>query len=183
MRRPAVHAGGSEMITPVYDWAALYSRHRKAMNNVARNVLRQVGRPDLAADAVHDAIESVMANPPSSIRNSEAFLVQVAKNKARDIAKSHAVSRRADLDEVDGPIDEPEAEAIRSVDRQRIIPRLRQEVALLPPNERTVIEEVIMKERAGADVAREMGLTQARISQLKKEGLRRLRDRLGKEVA
>jgi RNA polymerase sigma factor (sigma-70 family) len=171
------------MTTTVYDWAALYFRHRKAMHNCARSVLRQAGRPDLAADAVHDAIESVMANPPDSIRNAEAFLVHVAKNKARDIAKSHAVSRRSDLNEADGPTDGHEAETIRRMDLQRIIPRLRQEVALLPPNERKVIEEVVMKERGGADVAREMGLTRVRISQLKKEGLRRLRDRLGKEAA
>ncbi|MCL1900475.1 MAG: sigma-70 family RNA polymerase sigma factor [Promicromonosporaceae bacterium] len=153
------------------------------MHNVARSVLRQAGRPDLAADAVHDAIESVMANPPDCIGSAEAFLVRVAKNKARDIAKSHAVSRRADLAEADGTTDEFEAEITGRVDRQRLIHRLRHELTLLPPPERRVIEEVVIKERTGADVASEIGLSPARVSQLKKDGLRRLRGRLGKEAS
>ncbi|MCL1899436.1 MAG: sigma-70 family RNA polymerase sigma factor [Promicromonosporaceae bacterium] len=171
------------MTAPKHDWAALYQQNRKAMHGVAHSVLRKVGRPDLAQDAVQDAIRSVMEKPPASIGNPEAFLVWVTKTKALDLAKSPAVIRRADLEEANKPTEGLEAEVIRRVDLQRIIPKLRQAVAALPPRERQVIEQVVMRERSGTDVGKEMGLSRVRVSQLKKDGLRMLRERLGKETA
>jgi RNA polymerase sigma-70 factor (ECF subfamily) len=77
-----------------YNLAVLYAKHRNAMYKVARKVLRKAGHPDLADDAVHNAIKSIMSRPPERIDNSQAFLVLVAKRKAMDMAKTRAITRR-----------------------------------------------------------------------------------------
>jgi len=53
------------MADPSYDWAALYQKHRDAMYGVAYEVLRASGRWDLAADAVQEAMVSLMKAPPA----------------------------------------------------------------------------------------------------------------------
>jgi DNA-directed RNA polymerase specialized sigma24 family protein len=81
----------SERPQVVPDLAALYLQHRDAMYRVAASVLRGAGLVNFAADAVQDAIVSMMTSPPSGVRNWEAFMVAAAKRKAFDRCRSAAV--------------------------------------------------------------------------------------------
>ena len=76
------------MTTVPPDLGALYLRHRDAMYKVAASVLREVGRASEAADAVNEAIISIMVAPPRGVRSLEAFLVSAAKRKALDRVRS-----------------------------------------------------------------------------------------------
>jgi len=76
------------MTTVPPDLGALYLRHRDAMHKAAVSVLREMGRVSEAADAVNDAIISIMASPPRDVRSWEAFLVTAAKRKALDRVRS-----------------------------------------------------------------------------------------------
>lgn len=162
------------------DWPALYLRHRDSMYRVARSALRSIGRPDLAEDAVHDVMTSIIADPDRMIANPEAYLVKAARLRALAIAKLHGNCRGAQWDEAEHPSDGFEADAVQRLDRARLYQRLHQEVAALPDMQRRVIEEVIIKERTATQVATEMGLSKSRVSQLQKAALLALRDRLGK---
>jgi len=163
-----------------YDLAALYAEHRDAMYKVARSVLRKAGRPDLADDAVQDAIESIMAKPPEKIDNPEAFLVLVVKRKAIDLAKAPAVARRADYEEEDHLVDGFEDAAIDRLDTLKRNALTREELAKLPEMEEQVIRQVIMLERRAVEVADELGRSQAWVSKTKKTGMLRLNERLRK---
>lgn len=61
----------SESPRAVPDLAALYLHHKDAMYRVAASVLREAGLVHFAADAVQDAIVSMMTSPPSGIPNGQ----------------------------------------------------------------------------------------------------------------
>jgi RNA polymerase sigma-70 factor (ECF subfamily) len=73
------------------DLGALYLRHRDAMHKVAASVLHEAGLASEAGDVVNDAIVSIIASPPTEVRNWEAFLVTAAKRKALDRIRSAEV--------------------------------------------------------------------------------------------
>ncbi|MEH3138815.1 MAG: sigma factor [Mycobacterium kyogaense] len=75
------------MTSPRPDLGALYLAHRDAMYKVAASVLRDQGLQSQAADAVSEAIVSILASPPENVANWEAFLVTAAKRKALDIIR------------------------------------------------------------------------------------------------
>lgn len=75
------------------DLGALYLRHRDAMHKVAASVLREAGRASEAADAVQEAILSVMTSPPRHVRNWEAFLVVMSRDVVESV-EGYAANRR-----------------------------------------------------------------------------------------
>lgn len=93
-------AKGRSVADPSYDWAALYQKHRDAMCGVAYEVLRGSRRWDLAADAVQEAMVSLMKAPPTEPpRSWEALLVATSKRRALDIVRSAAVVRGVEYTE------------------------------------------------------------------------------------
>lgn len=173
-------AGGQAVDVP--DLAALYVEHRDAMYRVAYATLRPWDMQDSAPDAVSDAIVSIMKNGlPAQVNNWQAFLVNAAKRRAQDIAKSAAVRHAgptlgADHDRaIDSDLAEDTAE---EVDRQRQVTVLRACLGILDDRQRLVAVKYIGQERPRAEIAAELGVTPARISQIKVEVLKLLTDEM-----
>lgn len=166
---------------PPPDWAALYQKHRDAMYRVAATTLRSAGRQDEAEDAVMAAMESLMKSPPTDVRNWEAMLVRVTKLRALDMLGSaygrHEAAgltyERGDLDAVDVA-----TEVSELVDRRRDGAQVWDSLSILDPRSRAVTWEYVAKGRQRAEVAAELGVTPARVSQIAIESLKKLRAEL-----
>lgn len=149
------------------------------MYRVAATVLREAGIADQAGDAVQEAMVSLMASPPDDVRVWEAVMVATAKRRALDRLASAAVRHAGpelgeDHDHAGlGDLSEEVAEA---TDRQRAAARLWDNLAVLDDRHRKVAWEYIALERPRADVAAELGVTPARVSQMAKRALEQLRD-------
>jgi len=154
------------MADPSYDWAALYQKHRDAMYGVAFEVLRGRGRADLAADAVQEAMLSLMKAPPAEPpRSWEALLVATSKRRALDIVRSAAVVRSVEYSEeyVRGGAAPDEDEAMEWLEKMA---QARPAIARLDAQEHFVLAQYIVLDRPRGDVAAEVGVTPARISQI-----------------
>jgi RNA polymerase sigma factor (sigma-70 family) len=166
------------------DWAALYSKHGDVMHRVAATVLRGAGLVDQAGDAVQDAMVSLMASPLDDVRNWEAVMVATAKRRALDRLGS-AVVRHAgpelskEHDCTDGG--DVSEEVAESLDHQRAAASVRNNLAVLDDRHRKVAWEYVALERPRAEVAAELGVTPARVSQMVKPALKQLRDAMRRE--
>lgn len=149
------------------------------MYRVAYATLRPSGMEASAEDAVSGAIVSIMRNGlPTNIGNWEAFLVKVVKRKAQDIVKSATVQRAGPpLDDLQGrkaDVDVGE-EAAEQVDLERRVVLLRTSLDMLDERQRLVAVDYIGQERPRAEIAAKLGVTPARVSQMKLEVLKLLR--------
>ncbi len=172
------------MTTPP-DWGALFQQHHAAMHRAATYILYPRGHQDLTDDAVMQAILTLIAHPPPDIDNPEALLVATAKRKAIDIIRSFEIARRADRpledDDLQGADVGPAA--VDRIDQQRLMQALHAEIAQLPRLQQQVIQKVVIEDCSTTQVAVELGLSKARISQLKKVALLVLHDRLKERTA
>lgn len=158
--------GGRVMAGTSIDWAALYQKHRNAMYGVAYEVLRGSGRVDLAADAVQDAMVSLMKKPPTETpRSWEALLVATAKRRALDMIRSAAMARGVEFAEEFLPGAAP-SEEDEILERLQKIARARPVIARLDSQAHTVLAQYIVLDRPRGEVAVELGVTPARISQI-----------------
>lgn len=170
---------------PPLDWAALYQRHRDAMYKVAKRELKNAGRPaDEAQDVVMAAMESLMKAPPKGVINWEAMMVRTTQWRAKDFLKSAAVRHSSSADLADHDEASPatvEDDVAEAVDRQRAAAVAWGKLALLEKRHRMVAEEYIAKERPRDEVAAELGVSPARVSQMATESLRQLREAIEME--
>ncbi|MDR2975074.1 MAG: sigma-70 family RNA polymerase sigma factor [Propionibacteriaceae bacterium] len=165
------------------DWAALYLTYRQVMWRVAVRILRPAGHMDLVDDAVMQAMQSLLsAHPPPDVRNPEALLVTVTRRRAFDLLRKPDVRFHAtqelhmeDVPDVDADIAD---DAEHRLDRERLGRQAVAELANLPALQQAVIRKVIMEEQEAKQVAIEIGLSPARISQVRKAALMALRQRL-----
>ena len=183
---PALGRAGqaATVITAPPDLGALYLRHRDAMHRVAASVLREAGRASEASDAVSDAMVSIMASPPRDVRNWEAFLVTAAKRKALDRVRSAEV-RHGGPELVTSAHDRAEttdiAEDVADAhDRGRRAALARASLSVLDERHRTAVWQTVALERPRADVATELGVSPARVSQMITRALALLRDEMGR---
>lgn len=162
------------------DLAALYAQHRGAMYRVAYSTLRPSGMVASAEDAVGAAVVSLMKSGlPTNVVNWEAFLVKAVKRKAQDIVKSAAVRRAGpSLDDLHGRTADSDVgeEVAERVDLQQQLSRMRASLDVLNERQRLVAVEHIGLERPRAEIAAQLGVTPARVSQMKLEVLKLLRD-------
>ena len=169
---------------PPPNWAALYAKHRDAMYRVAARTLRGAGRAAEAEDVVMKAMVSLMEVPPQSVQNWEAMMVRVTQRRALDLLKSAHVQHAsgAQLADPDGSaLATFEDDVIEAVDRQRAAASVWDKLALLDDRHRRVAWEYVAKGRPREEVAAEMGVSPARISQMATRALRVLREALEQE--
>ncbi|MFE5788381.1 RNA polymerase sigma factor [Rhodococcus erythropolis] len=166
------------------DLPALYLLHRESMYRVAASLLRRAGLVDDAADVVHAAVLSILPSPPTGVQNWEAFLVTAVKRKALDHLKSAAVIHSGpeiseDHDCADA-IDVAE-DVADAVDRGRLTGLVTEALQGLDERLRVVAWEYIALNRPRVEVAAQLGVTPARVSQMKLEALAALRDTMARE--
>lgn len=170
--------------SPPPDWAALYLLYRDALWRVAATKLRPAGLADDAEDVVQEAIFSLMASPPAVVDSWEALLVRTVQFRAIDRIKSAAVKHAGPelTDRLDRATEQDvAAEVGEAIDRSRLAAKVWDALALLDDRHRRVAWEVVALERPRAAVAAELGVTPARISQIRKEALEQLRAALAEE--
>lgn len=154
------------------------------MHRVAAKVLREAGLADQASDAVQDAIVSLMASPPENVRNWEAVMVATARRRALDRLGSASVRHTApelseEHDQADaGDIAEEVAE---SIDRQRFAALVWDKLAALDDRHRKVAWNYVALERPRTEVADELGVTPARVSQMARRALEQLRAAMSRD--
>ena len=166
-------------MSPPPGLGALYLQHRDAMYRVAAGVLREAGRESEAEDAVSDAIVSLLASPPTGVANWEAFLVTAAKRKALDRLRSAEV-RHAGPDLDTSVHDRSDGfdladEVATDIDRQRRAAVAWDALAVLETRHRKVVWEIAGLGRKRAEVAADLGVTPARVSQMMTRALEDLR--------
>lgn len=175
----------SESPQVVPDLAALYLQHRDAMYRVAASVLRGAGLVDFAADAVQDAIVSMMTSPPSGVRNWEALMVAAAKRKAIDRCRSAAVVHAGpefSTTEHDRATTDVGQDVVEELERVRNAQEIQKILPALDERHRTAVWQFIALERPRSEIASELGVTAPRVSQMTKRSLELLRRELeGKE--
>ncbi|MCM3662502.1 sigma-70 family RNA polymerase sigma factor [Georgenia satyanarayanai] len=165
------------------DVAALYLRHRDAMHRAAGLVLRGAGRESEASDAVQDAVVSIMASLPRDVRNWEAFLVTVAKRKALDRVRSAEVRHAGgELVETAHDSADPDRSHVAEDVADAIDQRRRAALArdclttVLDDRHRKAVWETQVLGRTRAEVAAELNVSPARVSQMTTRGLALLRE-------
>jgi RNA polymerase sigma factor (sigma-70 family) len=165
--------------------AAQYLKHRTAMSRAAASVLRDGGLTAATPDVVSAAIESILKAPPTNVRNWEAFLVTAAKRKAVDHVRSASVRHsgpeleEGKHDRADGT-DVAEETATR-VDLQRKAAEVWDALSVLDERHRTAVWESIALGRPRNDVAAQLGVTPARVSQMTSHALKVLRGEMERQ--
>jgi len=172
---------------PSPDISALYLQHRDAMYRAAASVLREAGRASDAGDAVQDAIVSILASPPGNVHNWEALLVSTAKRRALDRLKSAAVRHAGgELNEThdQAELGEDLADDVASsIDAQRRAALGWDSLAVLDERHRKAVWDTVALGRPRSDVAAELGVTPARVSQMVTAALKDLRDEMNRKEA
>ena len=169
---------------PPPDWAALYRKHRDAMFRVAARTLRGAGRAAEAEDVVMMAMESLMKKPPRDVANWEAMMVKATTLRALDLLKSAAVKHAAGAALVDHECAAPatiEDDVIEAVDRQRAAANAWDKLSILDERHRYVAWEYVAKGRPRDEVAAELDVSPARVSQMATNALKELKEALEKE--
>lgn len=151
------------------------------MYRVAAATLRGVGRTEEASDAVGDAIVSIMAKPPQDVRNWEAFLVRAVKRKALDRVRSARVKHA-------GPTFDPATHDLTAqsaeqtvLDEYELIRRaelINDGLSVLDDRSRQAVWETVALQRPRSEVARDLGVSPPRISQMRTKGLSILREHM-----
>jgi len=164
------------------DLSALYLRHRDAMHKVAASVLRDAGHASESDDAVQDAIVSIMASPPEKVRNWEAFLVTTAKRKALDRIRSAAV-RHAGSEFVEAIHDRDDGSDLAQGVADAIDQKERAGMAwgclsILDERHRNAVWQTAALGRSRSEVAAELNLSPARVSQMTTRSLALLREEM-----
>jgi RNA polymerase sigma factor (sigma-70 family) len=169
------------------DWAALYERHRRAMYRVAAQVLRGVGMADRAADAVQDAMTSLMTSPPpGAVRSWEALLIVTAKRRALDIVESAAVRHdggELDAERADRVVEQFSDEIDERVDNDRLGAIAWDKLSLLTAQERAAVWQRVALNRPRQEVATQLEVSGGRVSQLVTQALRKLEQAMNEEGA
>ncbi len=161
------------------DWGRLFEAHHQAMQQVAAQALQSSGRHDLAEDAMMQAFLSLMLHPPSEVGNWEALLVATAKHRAIDTARSFDLTHRdARGLRDDMQPDESVPDTIDDLDTALTASQAMAEIARLPDLQQRVVRHTVLEQRSIRVVAADLGLSPARVSQLKTAALATLRERL-----
>jgi RNA polymerase sigma-70 factor (ECF subfamily) len=190
------------------DREALFQRYYQPMYRAAAAYLRDHGADRAGAD---DAINTVMArilnwNPSTpDPENWEAYLITAVLHAASDLVGSAAHRREhphpfdtgherdTDGDHTDGvgerrrsrgrrpdPLGDHVAHAI---DQQRQLAHVLTILDTLPADQQTVIRQILLAGRSGRQVANDLGVSEGRVSQLKKAALATLNQALVGEAS
>lgn len=166
-----------------YDIAAIYEEHKNVMYRMAYAILREHDLTAEAEDVVHNVITELLSKPPSkTVDNWQAYLVKSVKFRALDKIKEAFVKNRerSSVESPDYPDDTQDLSQDVADDLERLADaaHLHEHLATLPSQERQVLWRVFGLEEKQKTIADEMGLSPGRISQIRKDGLTKLRAKM-----
>lgn len=168
------------------DPAALYLKHRAAMHRMAVAVLHKAGMADQAEDVIQDVFESLMEVRPTEVRNWEAYLITSVKNKARDLLRSAAFKRAGPAfdaqlhDDVDRSADLAD-DVVEAADRNETGARAWDALAVLNTQQRQVFHQYRVLQRKRAEVAKDLGISPGRVSQIALAAAELLKEAMNRE--
>lgn len=154
------------------------------MYRVAASTLRGAGRVAEAEDVVTNAMLSLMEKPPRLVKNWEAILVRVTKRRALDHVNSAAVRNASGTELMghDGAAHGTlEDDVIEAIDRQRAAAKAWAKLSILDERYRYVAREYVAEGRPRDEIAAELGVSPARVSQMATRALMLLEDALKNE--
>ena len=130
------------------------------------------GFEDEAADVVATAISEILNRPPENVDNWQAYMVTIVHRRAIDFLRSAAV-RRHDGREFDLSAHPAEEDSISEVeDGIDTLAQVKLAAAALNSMElraRDIAHAFFWEEKKQADIAREFGVSQPRVSQIIKD--------------
>lgn len=158
--------------------------------------------PTRADDALSTVMARILARNPTTPDPDdwEAYLMTAVLNAARDEVGT-AANRRERPDPLDvgraddtddgrgddpcqprrgrGRSPDPVGDLVaHAIDQERQLAEVHRIVDTLPPDQQTVIRQVLLGGRTGREVAEELGVNESRVSQLKKAGVMALKTAL-----
>lgn len=153
-----------------------------------RHAKRQLflrGRPaDEAEDIVSRTMLSLFEHPPAApVDNWEAFLVRAVTYKVLDYVKSAEVAHRSptELELNDDSPDLDSSAAIERIETFDLAHRISNHFPLLNPQQMEALRQRTLLDRPRATVARSMGLSGPRITQLVNEAVELLKAAMAQE--
>ncbi len=160
------------------DLAALYARYRDVLWRVVRRQLPRHMR-DRAGDVIQDVFAKLLEKPSTQpINNWEAYLVTLVRRRAISVSRKERDDRHGELPAEDGA-----AFAVGDGLAERAEAQVvGQALSRVEPRRRHVLERVVIADRPAKEVAAEMGISEGRISVLKKEGLQQLKSELEQQT-
>ena len=130
------------------------------------------------------AMESLMKKPPRNVKNWEAMMVKATTRRALDLLKSAEVKHAPGSScstmtaHVTGSLED---DVVEAVDRQRDAATAWDKLSILDDRHRQVVWEYVAKGRPRDEVAAELGVSPARVSQMATKALKQLKEALEKE--
>lgn len=161
-----------------------YAENVDKLWRTAAVALRPHGLVAYAEDVVQNAMLSLLKKSPPRVDNWAALMVTAVKYRAIDLLRAKAIMHeRPDDLQFEGH-KEPHpvnlnAELVETVvleadELEQRVAAVRTAIATLPTKEREVIEKIFYEKESQVNIARDMGVTTGRVSQLKKAALSRL---------
>ncbi|MBF6102192.1 sigma-70 family RNA polymerase sigma factor [Nocardia cyriacigeorgica] len=153
---------------------------------MAVHVLHSAGMADHADDVIQGVFESLVRSQPTGVRNWEAYLITSVRNKARDLLGSAAIrhagpSFDAQLhDDVDRSTDLADG-VVEAADRSETAARAWDALAVLNTQQRQVFYQYRVLGRERAEVARELGVSPGRVSQIAMAAAELLKEAMNRE--
>ncbi|MDR2975568.1 MAG: hypothetical protein LBV00_12830 [Propionibacteriaceae bacterium] len=123
------------------------------------------------------AMVSLLAHPPTGVRQPGALMVETAKRKAIDMMRSRDVALHVGWGLGDEDVFSDDV-AHDGRGREQLVRLALTEVDRLPVAQRVVIRRVVMDGCSASEVAPGLGVTAARVCQLRVEALLVLRRRM-----
>lgn len=170
------------------NWAAVYERCRHAMFGTARHFFHTsdearggTSDADVVQAVMVEVMEKGLPTDIDTIERLRAFIVKITWRRTHNASLRRSATHETppEPDSRDELSDEIFEDRVHD---QIVASQARALVEQLPDRERQVIREHILKARTQGDVASEMGVSDARIRQLRTAGLRQLRALIGDTV-
>jgi len=155
------------------DFEAAYLSNRELLHRIGGVALRPAGLEFEAGYVVQQAIIGLWKSPPANPGNWLALMLKAVKWRATDLIRSKDVKHAGrSLDDPDNH-DPPAAPADFTGEHENRA-LVRAAIRRLPEQQRDLIHRLFYQGHSQAEVARDLGLTPGRISQIKTAALTEL---------
>lgn len=142
---------------------------------------RSVRRRQRSLDEIRSRLAVALGCVPSSAQLAEALGVSAAElsSHADDVNRASVMSLQGFSDNtLDDVLPTREPDPAEAIEHRERIGYMRDAVALLPERLRFVVEQYFLAERPMAEIAKQLGVTESRVSQMRGEALALMREAL-----